>query len=204
MTVPLRRTSTASASTRATARSWVTRRQPNRLSACSSSKQVDDLGLNRHIQGRGRLVADQQLRIGGQCSREDDALQLSPTEGRGPVLCGRVRCRHGLGVLHSRIALALGILSAQRLCDARSDTCVSVQGICGMLKHHLNRGDLARLEIRWTFIDDGDPGDGRSSPTISRVSVDLPAPLSPTTASVGSLDAEGDVSSDLTDPALDW
>src|SRR6185369_10256542 len=40
-------------------------------------QQVDDLGLDRDIQRRHRLVADDQLRLHRKCSRDADALALS-------------------------------------------------------------------------------------------------------------------------------
>ena len=55
--------------------------------SCSSSKQVDDLGLNRHVQCRNRLVGDDERRIDRQCPRNDDALLLAAAEFvRIPVL----------------------------------------------------------------------------------------------------------------------
>ncbi len=36
------------------------------LSACKLAKQVENLGLDRHVERRGRLVGDQQLRVAGE------------------------------------------------------------------------------------------------------------------------------------------
>ena len=43
-------------------------------------QQVDDLGLDRHIQRRHRLVAHDKLRVNGQGSGHPDALPLPAAE----------------------------------------------------------------------------------------------------------------------------
>ena len=40
-------------------------------------EQVDDLGLDRDVEGRGRLVGDDELRVAGQCHRDENALALA-------------------------------------------------------------------------------------------------------------------------------
>ena len=45
-----------------------------------SHKQIENLGLNRNIQGSHRLVTDEELRVDGECSGNTDALTLSPGE----------------------------------------------------------------------------------------------------------------------------
>ena len=43
-------------------------------------EQIDDLGLDRHVQGRHRLIADDQIGIQGQGTGHADALALAPGE----------------------------------------------------------------------------------------------------------------------------
>ena len=43
-------------------------------------QQVDDLGLDRHVQRRHRLVADDQLGLDGERPRDADALALAAGE----------------------------------------------------------------------------------------------------------------------------
>src|SRR5581483_5488694 len=42
--------------------------------------QLEDLGLDRHVQSRGRLVGDQELRLAGERHRDQDALPLTARE----------------------------------------------------------------------------------------------------------------------------
>jgi hypothetical protein len=43
-------------------------------------EEIDDLRLNRNVQGRDRLVADNELRVNSQCARDADALSLPAAE----------------------------------------------------------------------------------------------------------------------------
>jgi hypothetical protein len=54
------------------------------------SQQVQNLRLNRNIQSCNRLVGYDELRLGGQCAGDTDALALSPTElmGVAPGIVG--------------------------------------------------------------------------------------------------------------------
>src|SRR5699024_4444656 len=42
--------------------------------------ELEDLGLHRDVEGRGRLVGDEQLRLAGQGLRDHDALTLTARE----------------------------------------------------------------------------------------------------------------------------
>ena len=53
-------TTTSSAISATTPRSWVTNSTESPNSACSQQK-IEDIGLGGHIERRGRLVGDQQL-----------------------------------------------------------------------------------------------------------------------------------------------
>src|SRR5580704_11193066 len=52
-------------------------------------QQVHDLGLDGHVEGRDRFVAYDEVRIGGERTRDGDALALAAGELVGPALrCG--------------------------------------------------------------------------------------------------------------------
>ena len=48
--------------------------------ALQAAHQVEHLRLHRHVERRGRLVADQERRVAGQRPRDRDALALSAGE----------------------------------------------------------------------------------------------------------------------------
>ena len=51
--------------------------------AAQVQQQVEDLGLDRHVERRHRLVADHELGIQGECARDADALTLAAARTRG-------------------------------------------------------------------------------------------------------------------------
>jgi hypothetical protein len=44
------------------------------------AEEIDDLGLHRHVEGRRRLVEDDQLRAQDDGARDGDALALAARE----------------------------------------------------------------------------------------------------------------------------
>ena len=44
------------------------------------AKEIEDLGLDRDVECRDRLVAHNEVGLTGQCTRHTDALSLSPRE----------------------------------------------------------------------------------------------------------------------------
>ena len=56
-----------------TARSWLTRRSPSSPPA-AAGEHAEDLGLDRHVERGGRLVGEDQPRLGGQRDRDADPL----------------------------------------------------------------------------------------------------------------------------------
>ena len=57
-------------------------------------EQVEDLRLNRHVEGADRLVGDQHLRLGGQCPGDADPLALPAGEVGGIPVDGAGREPH--------------------------------------------------------------------------------------------------------------
>ena len=73
-------TATRSAMWRTTARSWAMNRYVRLNSRLEALEQVDDLGLDRHVEGRDRLVADDQVRLDRERAGDPDALALAAGE----------------------------------------------------------------------------------------------------------------------------
>ena len=73
-------TATRSAMWRTTARSWATNRYDRPSSARSLVEEVDDAGLDRHVEGGDGLVEHDQLRLEGERPGDADALALTPGE----------------------------------------------------------------------------------------------------------------------------
>ena len=73
-------TATRSLMCRITARSWAMMMRVRPKRAFRSSEQIDDLRLDRDVERRDRLVADDQLRLAGQRAGDADALALAAGE----------------------------------------------------------------------------------------------------------------------------
>ena len=71
---PARMTATRSARPATAPRSWVISTSAMPRSRFSSASSAEDLGLDRDIQRGGRLVGDQQLRLGGERDGDHHAL----------------------------------------------------------------------------------------------------------------------------------
>ena len=74
-TSPSRMTSTSSQSCATTARSCETTTSASPVRSLQLGEQVEDLGLHGDVERRGRLVGDQDLRVGGDRRGDEDALQ---------------------------------------------------------------------------------------------------------------------------------
>src|SRR5262245_19417929 len=125
-------------------------------------QQVDDLCLDRHVEGRHRLVGDDQLRAHGERAGDADALTLAAGEFvRVPAqVFGRET--HGLQQLHhpllARAPVRSELVDHQRLTDDRSDGHPRIQRRVRILEDDLHllaqraqrplveRGDVLALE----------------------------------------------------------
>ena len=105
------------------------------------AQQVEDLGLHRHVQCRGRLVGDQEGRVTGDRLRDHRALALSAGE---LVRIGVERLER-IGQFHhrqqfDRTLLRLGrrnpVVHAQGLYDLRADRVDGVQCRHRLLEDH--------------------------------------------------------------------
>ena len=68
---------------RTTLRSWATKRYVRPKLRLQIQQEVQDLGLHRDVEGRDRLVGDDQARLQGQGAGDADALALAAAEGVG-------------------------------------------------------------------------------------------------------------------------
>ena len=104
-------------------------------------QQVDDLGLDGDVQGRHRLVADDQLRVQGQCPGDADALALAAGELVGvAVAVAQVQPHLGHQGVHPLAALGLVAdgVDHQGLLDDGRRAAARVEGGEGVLEDHLH------------------------------------------------------------------
>ncbi len=118
-------------------------------------EQVDDLGLDRHVERRDRLVADDQLRAQRDGPGDTDALALAAGElVRIAVEVFRVQPDSGHQVLHLGLDTPgrLDPLHLEGSRDDRADGVPGVQRGVGVLEDHLHlaaeRHHLLAREIR--------------------------------------------------------
>src|SRR5712691_7617211 len=104
-------------------------------------EKIDDLGLNRDVKRRDRLVAHDELRLDGECPRDPDALALATRELMR-VAVGEVRVEtddtqellDALGLLFP----AGEVVDLERFADDVSNRHAGIQGRVRVLKDHLH------------------------------------------------------------------
>ena len=157
-------------------------------------EQVDDLGLDRHVERGDRLVGDDQLGPQGERPGDADALALAAGElVRVAVVVLRVEPDQLQQLLDRPLDAVLGVGTfwmPERRPDDRADGVPRVQRRVRVLEDHLDvpaqRAHLARCD-RWVMSRPSKmilPAVGSSSRVTSRPVVDLPQPDSPTRPSV--------------------
>src|SRR3546814_19886511 len=103
--------------------------------------QVQDLRLHRDVERRGRLVANQELRVAGQSAGDGDALALPAGELVRELRAVRRRQPHLLQQLAAargaRLAVLDQSLSADRLGHDVGDSPARVPAGIGGLAHNL-------------------------------------------------------------------
>ena len=103
-------------------------------------QQVQHLGLDRDVEGRDRLVRDDQLRIEGEGPSDADPLPLAARElvGKAVVVLGGEADRLEQ-LLHPLAALGLVVpVDLERRSDDRADALARVQARVGILEDHLH------------------------------------------------------------------
>ncbi len=128
-------------------------------------QQVQDLRLHRHVERRGRLVADHQARLVDQRPRDGNALALAARQLARIVVVEPPRQADALHHLLDprpplrRLRVALG---AQRQRDDRADRLARIERRIGVLEHRLHqRRDLAARLRRARLAADADLARGR-------------------------------------------
>ena len=159
--------------------------------ALEIEEEVQDLGLHRDVERRGRLVADHELGIERERPGDPDPLAL-PARELGRV-GGRRRCRPSR---RSRAARGCARRARPRatpwMSSGSATTSPTVNrpsidsyGSWKIIPIALRAVRSARAERPYGVpLKRSAPSLGRSRPTISRAVVDLPHPDSPTTPSV--------------------
>ncbi|CFM38011.1 Uncharacterised protein [Bordetella pertussis] len=105
-------------------------------------EQIQNLRLDRHVQRRGRFVADQEARPGGQRARDADALALAAGEFvRIALRGGCAQADHVEQVGHHAAGLRLAFsqaVKADRLGHDFLHPHARVERRIGILEHHLD------------------------------------------------------------------
>ena len=73
-------TASSSATWPTTLRSWVTKTSDRPRVGAQVRQQGEDLGLDRHVEGGRRLVAEQDRRVGGEGDGDHDPLAGAPRQ----------------------------------------------------------------------------------------------------------------------------
>ena len=164
-------------------------------------EQVQDLRLDRDVERRDRLVADDQLRRERQRPGDADPLPLAARElVRVAVVVLGVQADAVHELLDAPLRVALGLVDPERRADDRADRLARVERRVRVLEDHLHLAPvgahLARGEL-------GDVRRPRTSPCpavessslmTSRAVVDLPHPDSPTSPTrLAGIDVERDL-----------
>ena len=190
---------------RTTARSWAMKRYVRSNSRLQLLEQVHDLRLDRDVERRDGLVADDEVRVERERPREPDALPLAARElvrvARGGVArAGRrrraARARGSATDLRSPTPCTL-----HRLADHAPDAVPRVQRRERVLEDHLHappqRAQLALAEVRDVPAVEADRArrSARRAAGSRGRRVDLPQPDSPTSPSVSPRPIESDTPS---------
>src|SRR3954470_14521853 len=105
-------------------------------------EQVDDLGLDRHVERRDRLAGDDELRLQRDGARDADALALTARElvWEAVVVLGveADEVHELLDLLLALAVVALDVVDDERLADDRADGLARVQGRVRVLENHLH------------------------------------------------------------------
>ena len=156
-------------------------------------EQVEDLGLDRHVERRHGLVEHEHPRRDGEGPRDRDALALAagqlvagaPSASRSP----RPTCVEELGVRAARAAERSRSVCSRSTSSRQSrDPDPRVEREIGVLEHDLDgagpgqpgRAGPGRDRQRGARRPRSSPESGGSSPTSIRAVVVLPEPDSPT------------------------
>ena len=105
-------------------------------------EQVDDLRLDRHVERRHRLVADDEVGLGGERAGDADALALAAGELVGPAVRGVARQAYGVEQ-HVDAPVEVGLRGreaeiADRLGEDVAHSQARIEARERVLEHHLH------------------------------------------------------------------
>jgi len=104
--------------------------------------QIQDLGLNGHVQGGNRLITDDELRVQGQGSGDTDTLAAASVQFMGICVDQAAGQSHGvhqlLHLLNQRSSGGALFIDDQRLRNQLADGHTGVQRGEGVLEYHLH------------------------------------------------------------------
>ena len=113
-------------------------------------EQVEDRCLHRHVERRGRLVADDDARIAGKGTGDRDPL-LQPARklarSHRQVALGEADMPHQLAQLFAQRGAAVAAELAHRPADDAADGLAAVERGIGVLEDDLQRLQLRRLPL---------------------------------------------------------
>jgi hypothetical protein len=124
--------------------------------AAEVGKEVEDLGADRHVETRHRLVRDEQLRPDRECAGDADALPLAPRQ-LARQACGEAWAE--TDALHQPVALARHLggwddaVHPDRLLERGADTHTRIERGIRVLEDHLQaRAGVRRLLVRAVHV----------------------------------------------------
>ena len=179
-----------------------------RFSRLQLDEQVEDRRLHGDVERRGRLVADDELRVAGERARDRDALLEPAGELRGRAVRSRSASRTELHQLeHPRARPPCRVRPASLLQRAEQDPphgVAAVERRVGVLEHDLERAHIVGASARergGSALPSSStaPVVGSTMPSSVRASVVLPLPDSPTRPSV----SPGQIAAETSDERVD-
>ena len=123
--------------------------------ALQVGEEVEHLRLDRDVEGRDRLVGDDQLRLEHQRAGDGDALALAAGEHvrvAAVVLRPQADLRHHVARPRGALGTAELGVDGERLFQDRADLLARIEGAVGVLEDELHRAAqprrLARRRVR--------------------------------------------------------
>ena len=116
-------------------------------------QQIQNLGLNGHVQSGDRLIADDEFRVQGQCPRHADPLTAAAVQLMGIGMGQTLGQAHGVHQLfdplvQARLVTRVHIVDEHGLCDQLPDGHTGIQAGVWILEDHLHlRAHMVHLGL---------------------------------------------------------
>ena len=105
----------------------------------SRTQEIEDLGLDRDIEGRGRLVQEQELRLQHQGPRDAHPLTLAAGQLMGIAVAEALVQADGIERIGDALVALADALDLQRFAQAPVDGLTGMKRAIGILKDDLHR-----------------------------------------------------------------